>query len=307
MNSARSSSGESSGKGNRPKSASSVSPSGMTLPAEEPEPQPEPGRLPEQAAESVEQWAQRWARACADKPGKCDVCGANLAKGMKLSGLKTHANGKSHRMALARSSGSETQKKPAKEKKTTKQGGSPLRRVAPVVLDTKIMRDVAGYVPSDIQDAVAEDVRMRSSSAAAESVGSMNSARLQRAGAEQLEQMMAEPPDAAAAAAAAAAPAAHSAAEAQPAPEKPIPRDVVDRWKARVTACMDDLVQRGRRKDTNAQNYTSPRNVEESSRALTLEGVQQVELLWPKRSELFHRVPAPSDALFCGPRYEQGA
>lgn len=97
---------------------------------------------------------------------------------------------------------------------------------------------------------------------------------------------MAEPPDAAAAAAAAAAPAAHSAAEAQPAPEKPIPRDVVDRWKARVTACMDDLVQRGRRKDTNAQNYTSPRNVEESSRALTLEGVQQVELLWPKRSEL---------------------
>ena len=109
---------------------------------------------------------------------------------------------------------------------------------------------------------------------------------LQRAGAEQLEQMMAEPPDAAAAAAAAAAPAAHSAAEAQPAPEKPIPRDVVDRWKARVTACMDDLVQRGRRKDTNAQNYTSPRNVEESSRALTLEGVQQVELLWPKRSEL---------------------
>jgi hypothetical protein len=149
----------------------------MTLPAEEPEPQPEPGRLPEQAAESVEQWAQRWARACADKPGKCDVCGANLAKGMKLSGLKTHANGKSHRMALARSSGSETQKNPAKEKKTTKQGGSPLRHVAPVVLDTKIMRDVAGYVPSDIQDAVAEDVRMRSSSAAAESGGSMNSAR----------------------------------------------------------------------------------------------------------------------------------
>jgi hypothetical protein len=37
-----------------------------------------------------------------------------------------------------------------------------------VVLDTKIMRDAAGYVPSDIQDAVAEDVRMRSSSAAAQ-------------------------------------------------------------------------------------------------------------------------------------------
>eukprot|EP01043_Picozoa_sp_COSAG02_P121046 COSAG02_NODE_57857_length_279_cov_0.644444_1_plen_61_part_10 len=61
----------------------------MTLPAAEPEPQPEPERLPEQAAESVSQWAQRWARACADKPGECDVCGVNLAKGMKLRGLKT--------------------------------------------------------------------------------------------------------------------------------------------------------------------------------------------------------------------------
>ena len=37
-----------------------------------------------------------------------------------------------------------------------------------MVLDTKIMRDAAGYVPSDIQDAVAEDVRMRSSSTAAQ-------------------------------------------------------------------------------------------------------------------------------------------
>jgi hypothetical protein len=50
----------------------------------------------------VEEWAQRWARACADRPGKCDVCGAKFSKGMKLSGLKSHANGKPHQRALGK-------------------------------------------------------------------------------------------------------------------------------------------------------------------------------------------------------------
>ena len=50
----------------------------------------------------VEEWAQRWARACADRPGKCDVCGGKFSKGMKLSGLKSHANGKSHQRALGK-------------------------------------------------------------------------------------------------------------------------------------------------------------------------------------------------------------
>ena len=39
---------------------------------------------------------------------------------------------------------------------------------APAILDTQAMRDVAGFVSSDIQDAVAEETRLRSPAEAAE-------------------------------------------------------------------------------------------------------------------------------------------